>query len=417
MARRFLSRDFRLLWLGQATSQFGDRIHQLAMAWWVLQETGSAAMMGVLLALVSIPQVLFSPLAGPLVDRSERRKLMLLCDVLRAILVTVMAVLALRHALSIPLLFAMAFMLAVLGAVFMPASLSILPEVAEPDELMRANSLQQMTTQASGILGPALGGVLVAAFGAHLGFLGNAVTFLVSTLSLAMMSPSPIAPRAGGETYLESLKGGITTLKTRPAIATLLVAFAVCNIFLAPLSVLLPIFASQVFHRGAWGLGILEGALGLGMMVAAFTLAGASRVAAKVPFIGLSMGLQGFAMLAMGMFPSFYGFLPGLFLLGLALGALNIVAITTFQSAIPPEQLGRFMGLLSSVVIGIMPLSFAAAGLLASRFHAAALWIMSGIALAALGASLPFLPILGRLEKEIAAKSDAHAFQMVPSRE
>lgn len=416
MAGRFLSRDFRLLWLGQGTSQFGDRIHQLAMAWWVLQETGSAAMMGALLAVTSIPQVIFSPLAGPLIDRSERRKLMLLCDILRAVLVAVMAFLALRHVLPLPLMFVMAFLLASLGAVFMPASLAIMPEVVETEALMRANSLLHMTTQASAILGPALGGMLVAAFGSPLGFLGNAVTFLISTVSLALMTPH-VSPKASGEAYLASLKGGVATLKTRPAIATLLAAFAVSNIFLAPLSVLLPVFASQVFHKGAWGLGILEGALGSGMMVAAFALAGAGRVRAKVPFIGLSMGIQGLSLLAMGMFPCFYNFLPGLFLLGLALGALNIVAVTTFQTAIQPELLGRFMGFLSSVVIGIMPLSYAAAGMLAGRFPAADLWIMSGLMLAALGVSLPFLPSLGRLELETTAKSTPEAFHKVPGGE
>ncbi|HEY9898149.1 MAG TPA: MFS transporter [Pantanalinema sp.] len=386
------SRDFRLLWFGQAASQFGDRVHQLAMVWWVLDTTGSAAMTGALMVATSLPMIVVGPFAGALADRMDRRRLMLACDWARAILVTGMAALAYFHLLPLPLLFFLAVLLSCIGAAFTPAGLAIVPEVVEQDALLKANSALELTTQMAAILGPALGGLLVAATGAPSAFLLNAATFTVSGVALMAMSRRSHVVPPQGESYWETLKGGARTLSERPAIASLLGAFAVANLFLAPIPVLLPVFARDVFRAGASGLGMLEGALGVGMIAAALVLVKRGDVGRKIALIAGSFVLQGACLALMGLMPQFVGFLGGLFILGAALSALNIVTLAAFQRAVPVEQMGRFMGLLTAVVLGVMPASYALVGVLAARVPPSAIFTASGVMLALVGALLPLLP-------------------------
>lgn len=386
------SRDFRLLWTGQAASQFGDRVHQLAMVWWVLDTTGSAAMTGAIMVATSVPLIVVGPFAGALADRLDRRKLMLACDWARAILVAGMAALAYFQMLPIPLLFVLAVVLACIGAVFTPAGLAIVPDVVEGEALLKANSALELTTQMAAILGPALGGLLVAAAGAPAAFLLNAATFTLSGVALVAMHRRPVTAPPQGESYWDTLKGGVQTLKERPAIASLLGAFAIANLFLAPIPVLLPVFAKDVFSRGASGLGMLEGALGVGMIAAALVLVRQGEVSRKVALIAGSFVLQGVCLALMGLKPQFFGFLGGLFLLGAALSALNIVTIAAFQRAVPAEQMGRFMGLLTAVALGVMPASYALVGVLATRVAPSVIFAVSGIMLALVGALLPMMP-------------------------
>ncbi|MNY01252.1 enterobactin exporter EntS [compost metagenome] len=242
------------------------------------------------------------------------------------------------------------------------------------------------------ILGPALGGLLVAATGAPAAFILNAATFTVSGVALSAMTRRAHVAQPGAETYWETLKGGARTLAQRPAIASLLGAFAVANLFLAPIPVLLPVFSRDVFAAGASGLGMLEGALGVGMIAAALVLVRRGDVRRKVALIALSFALQGVCLALMGLKPHFTGFLVGLFVLGAALSALNIVTIAAFQRAVPAEQLGRFMGLLTAVALGVMPASYALVGVLASRVPPASIFAASGVMLALVGLLLPLLP-------------------------
>lgn len=402
-----LTADFKKLWLGQAMSQLGDRIHQIATAWWVLEATDSAAMMGALWVATSLPAVVLAPLAGALADRHDRRRLMLWCDGLRAVLTALMAALAWQHALSVPGMFLLAVLLAALGAVFTPASLAVVPELVEEPELLRANALQELTTQGAAVLGPAVGGLIVATLGATAGFAGNALTFVISGLALMAMQARPAAPAAQAGSFWASVQEGLAMLRSRPAIASLLCAFAVANVFLAPIPVLLPLFARDVFHAGAGGLGLLEGALGGGMLLAALVLTRMREVQHKVALISGSFALQGLCMLGMGLSPALAGFAIALAVLGAALSTLNVVVLAAFQRAIPGEQLGRFMGLLMSIVLGIMPLSYGLAGLLATWIAPGHLMLASGAMLVLVAVGLPWLPGISRFQAETALAPEA----------
>ncbi|HEY9856454.1 MAG TPA: MFS transporter [Stenomitos sp.] len=396
-----LNRNFRLLWLGQATSVLGDRVHQLAVLWWVLNHSGSPALVGAVMVATSVPVVLVGPFAGAIADRVDRRRLMLTCDLVRMVLVALMAFLAFQGLLTVPLVLALSVLLSAVGALFTPASMAMVPEVVPPEQMLRANSLQELTTQGAGILGPALGGALVAALGAQAAFGLNALTFLVSAIVLLAMRHQPGPMPASGESYWQTLAGGAAILRERPGIASLLASFAIANLFLAPIPVLLPVFAKDVFHAGASGLGMLEGTLGAGMIVAALVLARRGDVSRKVALISGSFVLQGAMMLMMALRPSFYGFGVGLAVLGGALSALNIVVVAAFQRSIPGEQLGRFMGLLTAIVLGVMPLSYALVGVLATRVPPERLLLASGMALALVGLGLLGMPGVRDLERHV----------------
>lgn len=399
-----LSRDFRLLWLGQAASVLGDRVHQLAVIWWVLDRTASPALVGAVMVATSLPMVIVGPFAGAIADRVDRRRLMLSCDLVRLVLAALMAFLAFQGLLTVPVVLVLSVLLSAVGALFVPASMAMVPEVVSGEQMLKANSLQELTTQGAGILGPALGGALVAAIGAQAAFGLNALTFLVSALLLLLMRHrSQLVPTAG-ESYWQTLAGGAAILRDRPAIASLLGSFAIANLFLAPIPVLLPLFAKDVFKAGASGLGMLEGALGAGMILAAVVLARQGDVPRKVVLISGSFVLQGAMMLTMAVRPTFYGFMVGLFVLGAALSALNIVVVAAFQRSIPGEQMGRFMGFLTAIVLGVMPLSFALVGVLAARVPPDRILLASGAALALVGLGLVWMPGVRGLEHSVEAR-------------
>lgn len=165
----------------------------------------------------------------------------------------------------------------------------------------------------------------------------------------------------------------------------------------------MPLFAKDVFARGAWGLGALEGALGAGMMGAAFWMARVGTVSRPVSLAAGSFAIQGWLMLLMGLVPRFEGYLLGLMGLGAALSALNVVMVSAFQRAIPPEQLGRFMGVLTTVVMGVMPLSFGLVGVMASWIPPTRIFDASGTMLIAVSLLLPLLPGVRGLQAELSA--------------
>ncbi|MBI6545513.1 MAG: MFS transporter [Cyanobacteria bacterium NC_groundwater_1444_Ag_S-0.65um_54_12] len=429
------NRPFLLLWFGQAISQLGDRIHQIAVLWWSLQLRGNLGDAGWVMVATTLPAVLVSPLAGALADRYNRRLIMLLGDFGRAILVVILAVLAATGGLNLPVLIATSLLLSVLGALFNPAAMAVVPELVPRNHLLKASSLQEITLQSATLLGPPLGGLVVAALNPSAAFFANSFSFLISALAIQAMgrsrrwhlisarpdewwkltrhgkqrnmveeeqasvrrSTSELTIVAEGDetsrtSFWQELWDGVAIASANRTIGMLLVAFGLCNFFLAPIVLFLPRYAT-LFEVGPGGLGMLEGSLALGMLVASLQLSFQPFASTPRWFYPLCLTGIGALLVALGMLPIFWWFLIGLSGIGWALGALNVTVVAYFQKTVPPDRMGRFMGLLMMVVFATQPLGFALTGLLANTAHPGPLMTACGIGIFTIGTLLAlFLP-------------------------
>src|SRR5215469_15719810 len=178
--RALAHRPFSLLWTGQTVSGVGDSVYQVALVWWVLVHTGSALAMGTVLICERVPALVLLLLGGVIVDRVPRVQLMLLSDALRGLLVGVVALLALTHTLAVWHVYVVSVVFGVVGAFFYPAYRAVVPELASSDLLPSANSLTSLSREATGILGPSLGAIMVAAGGSSIAFALDAASFFLS---------------------------------------------------------------------------------------------------------------------------------------------------------------------------------------------------------------------------------------------
>lgn len=382
---------FPLVWAAHTASQLGDRAHQLALTWWTLQTTGSLASTGAMLIATSLPAVLLGPLAGTAADRFDRKTIMVLCDVLRGALAVAVAWLAFQGLLTLPLALALSAALAAVSAFFAPAALALVPSIVPEEDVLRATSLMEASVQGAAIAGPALGGLVVAAWGAAGAFGLNGLTFVLSGALLLLVAFPPRAPGGAAEPFFHAMGGGFRLLRADPTVAGVLACFAAVNVFTMPVILFLPYFAKDVFRVGAQGLGWMEAALGLGMLGAAFFWA-SRRGVRRCPVVAGGIAGVALAVAAMGLWPTYAVHLGALVAAGLAMGSVNVVVVAWFQQRVPAAEAGRFFGLLTSICSGLIPLSFGAYGLLAGAFDPAWLLVVNGGAIAVLAVALALVP-------------------------
>ena len=175
---------FIILWQSQLVSTAGDAVYSIALGFWVLSQTGSTALMGALMAASTLPGVLAAPFAGVLIDRADKKRLLILMDMLRAAAVLLLAVLAYAGLIHVWMVFIAGVLLSLCGAVFSPCLQSAIPEVAPPAKTARATSALSAVYTGSNFIGYTAGGFLYQILGAPMLFLINGLSFLFSGLSL-----------------------------------------------------------------------------------------------------------------------------------------------------------------------------------------------------------------------------------------
>jgi predicted MFS family arabinose efflux permease len=372
-------RAFRQLFAGQAISRLGDRLVPVALAFAVLDLTGSVTDLGFVFAAQSIPLVVFVLLGGVWGDRLRRQRVMLASDGVRAVAQGLSALLLLNGNAQI---WEIAVLQAVYGtaeAFFQPAATSLVPQTVAPENLQHANALLGLSSNLTAVLGPALAGVLVATVGAGWGLAADAATFVVSAACLGVMSVKPVAVGARTSTLAE-LRDGWRAFRSHAWLWVTVLYFTLFSAFVfSPLQVLGPKIA-KVSLSGPAAWAAISTALGLGALLGG--LAGMRwrpRYPLRVSFIAFLIGG-----------PALYGLLAASAPLPLILVAalidgssqtlFTVFWSTAIQREIPPEEQSRvsswdFLGSLAlqpvglaicgpvAAVIGVSTTLYAAGGL------------------------------------------------------
>jgi hypothetical protein len=388
----FSSGSFRKLWAATTLSLFGDFFSYIAMAWLVLQLTGSSLALGTVLVVQALPRAALMVVGGALADRVSPRLTMLGSMGLRAVVVAPLAVLVLTGRVQMWEVYGIAAVFGIVDAFFFPARSSILPKVVADHELEPGNAVLNVTMSVSVILGPVLGGLIVAALGIGWAFAGDAISFALGFLIILWL---PAATRAAtGDAHPDGGLGGQIVAGLRYAWAdvgirvTLIVVAVIDFGANGALGVGLPTLAHGRFDAGATGFGILLGAWGVGATAGAL---GAGFVAPPKRFGWLIVLLcvwLGLGMIAVGAMPSL---VPAAFLMavtGVGTGVINTYGVSWLQRRTDPAMQGRVMSLVMLASMGLLPVSYAVSGAIAD-INPTLLFLIAGgmILLCAVGTS------------------------------
>jgi len=372
-------RQFRLLWAGQAVSAFGDGLFPIALAFAVLELTGSPGDLGIVFTAVLVPRVGLVLAGGVWADRLPRQRVMLGADLLRCATQSATAVVLLTGSGGLWTLVALAAVYGAGDAFFAPAVTGLVPETVRSDRIQQANALLSLTRSATFLAGPAVAGVLVATVGPGWAFAVDAATFAVSAVFLARMR-LPRAPRAPRASFAAELRAGRREVTGRTWVWTSIAFFSIWNVALGPLFVLGP-FVARESMGGAASWGVVVACAGVGSLVGA---AAALRLRPRRP---LATGLLLFGVCALEPallarpFPT--AVVAAAAALGFGSAAFgNALWFTALQERIPSESISRVSAYdwLGSLVF--KPAGYAFVGLLVAALGTRSTLLLSAAVIA-----------------------------------
>lgn len=394
-ARALRSGPFAWLWAGQTISALGDGAYTVALAWAVLALTGSATDMGIVLVARSVPMLLFLLLGGVAADRLPRRLVMIASDAGRAVAVLAIAALEWLGVLQLWHLIALAFVFGLVSSFFMPAYQSIAPELVEVEALPSANGLNGLSRQVGTLLGPLIGGALVAALGAQEAFAFDGLTFVVSALCLfAMRMPEPVrAARSTRQTTLgtsrrrgvrglgDDLREGLSYILGSSWLWVTILIASVLNLAISgALVVALPKLVADVYHAGATLFGALATLSGVGAILATLVIGQARTLHHRGVLAYLGSAAASVALIAFGL-PLPLAALPlvalgASFVEGFGISVFSVIWDTVLQELVPADKLGRVSSVDMLGSFCLQPVGLLLAGVLADRIGPA--WVFAG---------------------------------------
>jgi MFS family permease len=362
--------DYRRLYIGQAISDVGDGMTYLALFLLVLDLTGSTALIALMSILVALPPVTIGLFAGAWADRSDRRRIMVGSDALRAVLVVALVPAAIAGA--VPVIFALAFAQAVVGTFFSPARSALVPRVVPADALLAANTLGQATRMIAGVAGAMVTGVVAGAAGvAWPVFLVDAATFLASVVLVAGVTRAAGRPDAAAVERIRNRGMGGAVVdglriiaQSRPLVAAL-GGVSVTMLGIGAINVLfVPFLVRELGGSPAWA-GPMEGAQTLSMILASALIPSlAARRGASTVLTGGLAGI-GVCVTLFGLVPAPWAMLLLSFAVGWFVMPVQAITVTIAQQATTDETRGRVAGALNASIQTASIASMAVAGILA----------------------------------------------------
>ena len=379
----FRIRDFRFLWTGMFVSMVGDGFYFVATAWQVYNLSNRPSSLAFVGLAWSLPQFLFVFIAGALADRLDRRMLMIAGDLLRSVAIVTIGILSVAGVLTIPTMVALVVFYGIGQALFQPSFHSIVPMIVPPEQLVRANSVDQFVRPfALMVVGPALGGIIVGSFGAGWAFIADGATFLFSAAMIFAMSNRTVERDEEETTSLwADMKEGLSFVrKTRWLMvmfgASVLSLFAVWG----PWETLMPFVVRNELDAGAGGLGLVFAAGGIGAVAVAITLGQRGSLpkrALAVVYVAWSIGM--FATAGFGVVTHLWQAMIVSLIAEAAISAVVIVWYTILQRLVPGSLLGRITSLDWMITIAGVPLSFAVVGPVADSIGAQTTLVVAGV--------------------------------------
>ena len=366
--RSFKHRNYRLYFFGQLVSFVGTWTQMTAQRWLVYRLSRSVFLLGLIAFADQIPIFLLGLFGGVIADRFKRRDVLLVTQSLAALQAFVLAYLAASGAVRIWQIFALASFLGAVTAFDMPTTQAFVVEMVGPADLGNAIALNSSLGNIARTIGPALAGLMLAAYGEWSCFLANGLSFLAVLVALSLMRlmPRAASPRTGS--YAHFLGEGLAYVRSRPVMTAVLALFGLTC--MAPFSTLMPAFAEDILGVGARGLGLMMGASGLGAAAGALMLAARENGAGRCREIALGVVVYGLSVVVFSISKSFPLSLAACAGAGWGLLWAYAGSNTLLQTLTPDVLRGRVMSLFAMTFMGTSPIGSLLAGFGARSFGA-----------------------------------------------
>lgn len=350
-----INRNFFMLLSGQFVSQIGDKLHMIALSFWVLKTTGSSAKMGAVLAASLIPSLVIGFFSGAFIDRYNRKKIIIGTDLLRGLILALFAVLFYFELINFYMILAMQMLLSINAAFFDPAIPSVIPQIVDEKDLAAANSKHQFVNGFSTIAGAFIGGIFISMFGYLWVFVVNAISFLLSAFFECFIKIPPLqkdTTEKRGETgILSDLKQGYKYILSDKALWILLIMVMVIHFFVGSIEIFMPVIANAISDDGARSLGFFQTAFGVGTIIMAVILS-IKNISGKEKFTLFgSVLLIGVLYIAASFFAGNEAVITGLYLIMIFLfGCCIICAAISFKTLLQKKVDNSFAGRVFAVV-------------------------------------------------------------------
>ena len=377
--RALRHRNFRLFFGGQTISLVGTWMTRIATSWLVYRLTGSALLLGTVSFAGQIPTFLFAPFAGVWIDRADRRKVLVWTQTLSMVQSLALAALTLSHLITIPLLLAFSVMQGIINAFDMPGRQSFMVQMVDDKRnLGNAIAINSSMVNVARLIGPSLAGMLIAVSNEGWCFLIDGISYLAVIASLLMMRVHvpPVVRRV--TSMLTELQAGWTYVSEFEPIRTILLLFAVISLMGMPFVVLMPIFAARVLHGGPHTLGFLMGAMGVGALVSALSLAARKSVRGLIRMIPIAAAVFGLGLIGFGLSRTFWLSMIMVFIAGMGMMQGMAGSNTVIQTIVSEDKRGRVMSYYTMAFMGMAPFGSLLAGTMAHAIGAPWTVIING---------------------------------------
>jgi MFS family permease len=379
--RALRHRNFKLFFFGQGISVIGTWMTRLATSWLVYRLTHSALLLGVVSFAGQIVAFVLGPFAGVVVERLNRRKLLVWTQAAAAVQSLALAALTLTHVITLWEIIALIAFQGLINAFDMPGRQSFLVQMVEDrDDLSNAIAINSSMANGARLIGPAIAGLVIAAVGEGWCFLIDGLSYfaVIASLLLMRIRPKDSDIRRNARGMFEQMREGWDYVRTFRPIRTILLMFALLSLMGWPYSVLLPIFAGQVLHGGAHTLGWLTGASGIGALVSGISLTVRKSVVGLARMLQIAGALLGGALILFGLSHTLWLSLVLMVFVGFGLMQGAAVSNTIIQSLVPEDKRARVMGYYTMAFFGSAPFGSLLAGALAHRIGAPHTVIITG---------------------------------------
>lgn len=417
LTRALQHRNYRLFFGGQSISLIGTWITRVATSWLVYRLTGSLLLLGIVGFCGQIPTLLLAPFAGVLVDRWDRRRILLLTQVLSMLQSVALAALVFSGGITIPLVLALQVLQGIINSFDTPARQAFVVEMLEDRaDLPNAIALNSSMVNASRILGPSIGGVVIAAVGEGWCFTADAISYLAVLASLMAMQVErrQLPPR--DTRMLDELRTGFHYVSHFLPVRSALILLSLVSLLGMPYTVLMPAIASGTLHGGPHTLGFLMAASGVGALVGALYLASRRSVVGLGDMMVISTTAFGVGLVAFSFSRVLWLSLLVLPLVGGGMMVTMAATNTIIQTIVTEELRGRVMAFYTMAFLGTAPIGSLVAGVVAERIGPTQTILAGGVCCLAVavwfGLGLPALKELVRpiyLERGIIGAAEIEA--------
>ena len=420
MKNKGLGRDFWLYRSGQLVSIVGDSCGMIALSWWILEATGSAAKMSSIIAPAMFARVILAPLLAPLGDRLRRKNLIIAGDLWRGVLYLALAAMAASGAFQLWLILSLYMLSGAGSALFSAGASGIVPSLVSRDDLQLAMQRTEAVNSVGQILGGAAGGLLVTAIGVPGALLLDSLSyFAAAAASRAIKADTmPTGVPAGGsalKNWAREFSGGVSAMGRVPVMLGIGIVAAFINFAFAPIAIGLPVLVKELRNMPPWYLGAMESALSVGAILGSFAVGRLTRrLGADKLMVGGIM-LLGVYLALLPVAPDRLAPLLIMLLLGSTMSVVNIPLNVRCTAAMPDNYRARMGGAMGFLCGVMAPLGVAAAGAAIAAFGLPYTFLISGIAAAALGPLLLLVPDFRQFLRLNEQEADGYFLRRYPS--